>query len=47
MVTLITYLTKPEFPEEYQYLIYKKLFKTAVIEGLLYISILLFIIFKN
>jgi hypothetical protein len=50
MVTLYSYLTKPDIPKdlpEFQVRIYKHLFQIAVIEGLLYISVLLFIIFKN
>ncbi|GAG00861.1 unnamed protein product, partial [marine sediment metagenome] len=41
MITLIAYLTRPELPKEYDSRIYKFLFRVAVTEGLLYITILL------
>ena len=39
MITLIQYLTIPKLPREYEGEIYKHLFKCAVVEGLVYITI--------
>lgn len=48
MISLLQYLTRPRLPREYDGQIYKHLWHTAMIEGVLYISTLLIIlIFKD